>query len=53
MTALQWRDDRSLRQSTSSFQTGEPMRVLALAAFAGLLVTASHADTMKNCAAAW
>ena len=29
------------------------MRLIALAAFAGLLVTAAHADTMKNCAAAW
>ena len=29
------------------------MRLIALAAFAGLLATAAHADTMKNCAAAW
>ena len=29
------------------------MRLIALAAFAGLLATAAHADTMKNCAAVW
>ena len=29
------------------------MRLIALAAFAGLLATSAHADTMKNCAAAW
>jgi hypothetical protein len=29
------------------------MRLIALAAFAGLLTTAAHADTMTNCAAAW
>jgi Protein of unknown function (DUF3761) len=29
------------------------MRLIAIAAFAGLLATAAHADTMKNCAAAW
>ena len=29
------------------------MRLLALAAFAGLLATAAHADTMGHCAAAW
>lgn len=29
------------------------MRLIALTAFAGLLTTAAHADTMKNCAAAW
>lgn len=29
------------------------MRLIALAAFAGLLATAAHADTMKHCAAAW
>jgi len=29
------------------------MRPIALAAFAGLLATAAHADTRENCAAAW
>jgi hypothetical protein len=29
------------------------MRLIALAAFAGLLMTAAHADTMAHCAAAW
>jgi hypothetical protein len=29
------------------------MRLIALAAFAGLLTTAAHADTMAHCAAAW
>lgn len=29
------------------------MRLIAVAALAGLLATAAHADTMKNCAAAW
>ena len=29
------------------------MRLLAVAALAGLLATAAHADTMKNCAAVW
>jgi hypothetical protein len=29
------------------------MRLVALALFAGVLATAAHADTMKNCAAAW
>ena len=29
------------------------MRLIAIAAFAGLLATAAPADTMKNCAAAW
>ena len=29
------------------------MRLIALAAFAGLLTTAAHADTMDHCAAAW
>jgi len=29
------------------------MRLIAFVAFAGLLATAAHADTMKNCAAAW
>ena len=29
------------------------MRWMALAAFAGLLTTAAHADTTANCAAAW
>ena len=29
------------------------MRLIALAAFAGLLTTAAHADTMVHCAAAW
>jgi hypothetical protein len=29
------------------------MRPIAVAALAGLLATAAHADTMKNCAAAW
>jgi hypothetical protein len=29
------------------------MRLIALAAFAGLLATAAHADTMTHCAAAW
>ena len=29
------------------------MRLIALAAFAGLLTTAAHADTMQHCAAAW
>src|SRR2546430_8726382 len=32
---------------------GYTMRLIALAAFAGLLTTAAHADTMTNCAAAW
>lgn len=29
------------------------MRLIFLAAFAGLLATAAHADTMGHCAAAW
>ena len=29
------------------------MRPIALAAFAALLTTAAHADSMTNCAAAW
>ncbi|MBV8799846.1 MAG: DUF3761 domain-containing protein [Alphaproteobacteria bacterium] len=29
------------------------MRLIALAAFAGLLATAAHADTMAHCSAAW
>ena len=29
------------------------MRLIVLAAFAGLLTTAAHADTMVHCAAAW
>jgi invasion protein IalB len=29
------------------------MRLIALAAFAGLHTTAAHADTMAHCAAAW
>jgi hypothetical protein len=29
------------------------MRLIAVAALAGLLATAAHADTMKNCAANW
>jgi hypothetical protein len=29
------------------------MRLIALAAFAALLATAAHADTMVHCAAAW
>jgi len=29
------------------------MRLITLAAFAGLLTTAAHADTMAHCAAAW
>jgi hypothetical protein len=29
------------------------MRLIALAAFAALLTTAAHADTMAHCAAAW
>jgi len=29
------------------------MRLIALAAFVGLLTTAAHADTMAHCAAAW
>lgn len=29
------------------------MRLIALAAFAALLTTAAHADTMGHCAAAW
>jgi hypothetical protein len=29
------------------------MRLIAIAALAGLLATAAHADTMKNCAASW
>ncbi|MBV8800938.1 MAG: DUF3761 domain-containing protein [Alphaproteobacteria bacterium] len=29
------------------------MRLMALAAFAGLLTAAAHADTMVHCSAAW
>jgi hypothetical protein len=29
------------------------MRIIVIAAFTGLVATAAHADTMKNCAAAW
>src|SRR5436189_4985779 len=29
------------------------MRLIAIAAFAGLFATATHADTMGHCAAAW
>jgi hypothetical protein len=29
------------------------MRLLAIAAIAGLLAAPAHADTMKNCAVAW
>ena len=29
------------------------MRLIAITAFAGLLATAAHADTMGHCAAAW
>jgi hypothetical protein len=29
------------------------MRLIPIAAFAGLLATAAHADTMAHCAAAW
>jgi len=29
------------------------MRLIAIAALAGLLAAPAHADTMKNCAAAW
>ena len=29
------------------------MRLMLTAAIAGLLTSAAHADTMKNCAAAW
>ena len=35
------------------FPRGIPMRLIAIAAFAGLLATAAHADTMQHCAAAW
>jgi hypothetical protein len=32
---------------------GITMRRIALAAFASMLVTAAHADTMEHCAASW
>src|SRR5436309_1557560 len=32
---------------------GNDMRLILVAAIAGLLTSAAHADTMKNCAAAW
>jgi hypothetical protein len=38
---------------TPHFAERTSMRLIAVAALAGLLATAAHADTMRNCAANW